>query len=385
MGPSELVKNLLSIKARREAKAERERAEERQAKLDQEALEQRQFENEQAIRDAEMRKEAHEAQMEQFKQASAKAAAEADQHKHALAQEAHEMKLVEEEEKLATKHEELRMKLQEKGLSPQKIKSVLGDSFKIRGEAPVGPIGIPLLTRPQRLQRQAEEARTNPQVMSALLKAGAGAGQPLTDKVKGVGLVEWRGPEQGWVVAVSEGEGGKDLRDLGAKDARELANMRTMAHRARDLGSLVSGAEYNLAKWTPEFAESFISQYVKGEDGNPIKKGFFQRALEVEPQYFLFAAEMLKAMQGSRPSDRDMEWYIENLPKATDTPETKKSKIKDMVNRLANKYNNEVSALKAVRFDMSGFPVMNAEDILRGLEDIDVGGEVPPGFRPKEQ
>lgn len=211
----------------------------------------------------------------------------------------------------------------------------------------------------------------NAAVQALMQLAGKTAAAPTSKTVKGVGLVE-RQPDGQWVVAVAEQtpkEGLKPLRDLSSKDARDLAGMRTMALRARELGDLVSGAEYNLAKWTPDAIAGFAAQYIKPEEGETIPDSFYVRALKVEPQYFLFAAEMLKAMQGSRPSDRDMEWYIENLPRANDPPEVKRDKIKNMVNKLSVKYNNEVAALKAVRFDMSGFPVMDPDSILEGLED----------------
>ncbi len=292
-------------------------------------------------------------------------------------------------------------------------------------EREVGGVGMPILDAVQRdwmeqenLRKMGEQARAakpgeEGEDVAALLQAagldlspeqmeglegrefGSAALQPFmqnilkpeaaqkveTRSLPNVGLVE-RGEDGTWRVAFeASGAGQKPLRDLSSKDARELANMRTMAERAADLGNLVSGAEYNLAKWTPESVKSFVAQYVKPE-GKDFKPGFFERALTVEPQYFLFAAEMLKAMQGSRPSDRDMEWYIENLPKATDIPSVKRSKIKDMVGRLSAKYNNEVGALKAVRFDMGGFPIMNPDAILEDLESAVPDGleDLPEGF-----
>ena len=196
----------------------------------------------------------------------------------------------------------------------------------------------------------------------------------------------WRvKPESGEMEKIIDAAGPKDrpLRDISAKDAFDLADMRTMAGRAQDLADLDSGTAYTIARWTPEIVKNMIADFVNVENAPDT---FFERAAKINPQFFLFSSEMLKSMQGSRPSDRDMEWYLENLPRMDDRKEVKRDKVERMMERLGSKYNNRVNALEAARFDISRFPKLDVASIVEKLysdkspESPQTPGELPPGF-----
>ena len=61
----------------------------------------------------------------------------------------------------------------------------------------------------------------------------------------------------------------------------------------------------------------------------------------------LAATRILKIIQGSRPSDFDLKFYLDNMPKITDRPELARKKANIIRERFVNDYNKVMSRLKS--------------------------------------
>lgn len=93
-------------------------------------------------------------------------------------------------------------------------------------------------------------------------------------------------------------------------------------------------------------------------------------------EFFLYMAETLKAIQGSRPSDKDMQWYMENLPRQGASPQENQKKIDNIMNKLTTKYNSRVRSLRAANFALPGVEQVDKEGsfVPSGPDMSGVGG-----------
>jgi hypothetical protein len=410
MSGSNLVKSLIAIKQQRDIKTAKDRAEERQAKLDAERLEQQAFENQQAVAEAQRAAEQHKADQ-------VKAKTEADQIKYGLEQEKWRREGEKAEEDLlrkanedSVKHraamekayldllktsvgtetspgspeakkaaKELRSQLDLLPVMPKQEKPMVADAALLSGvgpkqeelSAPLDPLAtggmigdtyMPFQGRADELAQIAQKSALSPQVISAQIRA-AGGTKPTFQKFDND---LYRVTPDGGLKLVMKGTGEETKKtQVSEKTALELAGYHSLAKEVANLKPMASGYKFNIAKWTPDFIKGMMSEETNSK--------FFTDALQYEPAYFMFAAKMLKLMQGSRPSDRDMEWYIENLPKLTDPPEIKAEKIRRLSNQLASDYDAKVSFLTATGRDTSKFPELR-------IEIPDFGSsELPPG------
>ena len=108
------------------------------------------------------------------------------------------------------------------------------------------------------------------------------------------------------------------------------------------------------------------------------KDSFFEKYQKYDPAYFLFAAEMLKATQGGRPSDKDLEFYLAKMPKIDDRPEDKAEKIHWLLTQLRDKADS-TSKVYGPWYDMEKFErihVPSKADILAmsGTHAANTGG-----------
>ena len=150
---------------------------------------------------------------------------------------------------------------------------------------------------------------------------------------------------------------GKPLKPPPDSLLKEMGEMKALASKTKNLAELESDYTYELAKWTPNIIRNALSGRHSDETDN-----FFMKFQKYDPAYFMYTAAVLKAVQGSRPSDRDMEWYLQNMPRMHDRPETKAVKVKWLIDELAGKYNSMIDVFSPYK-DMSGFDRMEVPEL----------------------
>jgi hypothetical protein len=192
-----------------------------------------------------------------------------------------------------------------------------------------------------------------------------------------------------------EGTGGK----LTDKVIGELSDMRVMHRKAMDLVDAPNDYKLEVVGWVPNLLRNIGMGDPNDTDINEDMAAELAAKYQIyQPQYFMFAAEMLKAIQGSRPSDFDMRIYLENLPKLTDTDEAKAEKLTNLINQLTFKYNDRIDAYSSVGRNMGSFkPIgqVSKEDLLARIQkanrEFSRGAgtpsaelpPLPPGFVPE--
>lgn len=167
-----------------------------------------------------------------------------------------------------------------------------------------------------------------------------------------------------WVDSLSRGEGtlsdvpatlrnavrakGEELkmsfptRKLGEATIEKLTDTQSLLGRLDKLDSLESG----FGLWVQQKTIPDVLTQITG---------IGEKAKVYSPAYFLFTAEVLKAVQGSRPSDFDMKTYMNNMPKISDPPEVKSKKIAGLRAQLTDTYNKKVKTFQDQGFNTKGF------------------------------
>lgn len=227
----------------------------------------------------------------------------------------------------------------------------------------------PVPMREEMLDMMREQAMAQPNVIAAM--ANVSKRKSLGDEMK---LAQWKeamrakyrknpgdrweikgnpedgiyriNPEDGTVETLLDPMGPSEKARPKASDKilNEFADMNAMAERALDLTGLPNDYKMEMADWVPNIIRNFMSEELEGKED-----GFFTKYQAYEPAYFMFTAEMLKAVQGSRPSDKDMEWYLQNMPRLKDNDFTKATKIHRLLSQLAQKYNSKYDVFAPVR------------------------------------
>jgi hypothetical protein len=174
-------------------------------------------------------------------------------------------------------------------------------------------------------------------ILQAALRDGASAWKTVTSK----GNV-WR---------VHPGSGSAELlvsappdqaRDLPADQIQQFVDMKSMYRDTVDLAKLPNDPMYEAVGWAPNIIRNMlIDEDTKKKPTAEKAEKFFQSYQSYQPEYFMYAARMLKAIQGSRPSDFDMIIYLENLPKISDNDETKIKKLTKLSKQLVDKFNDK--------------------------------------------
>lgn len=137
-------------------------------------------------------------------------------------------------------------------------------------------------------------------------------------------------------------------RKLGEPTIEKLTDSQSLISRLDDLDSLESGWDLKVqSKLIPDV----VTQYT----------GIGAKAKKIAPAYFLFTAETLKAIQGSRPSDFDMKTYLDNMPKIGDPPDVKAAKVARLRKQLTGSYNKKVGVYQKQGFNTRGFQLMEEE------------------------
>ena len=130
-------------------------------------------------------------------------------------------------------------------------------------------------------------------------------------------------------------------RRASEKTLGELSDAQNLILQTRDLAGYDTGVE----EWAGASAPKWITQFT----------GWGAAEKSNRSALFLYAANTLKSVQGSRPSDKDMEWYMKNLPNIDDPPEVKRRRMAVIEKDLVRRYNNRVKNLRANGFALSGF------------------------------
>jgi len=243
-------------------------------------------------------------------------------------------------------------------------------------ETSVGPAAMQ--ARLMAMMRETPEQRLNREIevvkAREAAKAEHGGGNRWAVRNSDRGLVRVN-PDTGEteVLIPKTGDPDKPLKGPSDKVIAELSDMKALAAKTMDLARLESDYKYEMAKWTPNIVRNVMAEHTDSE--------FFDDYQKYDPAYFMYTAAVLKAVQGSRPSDKDMEWYLQNMPRMHDRPEAKAVKVHWLMNELAGKYNNKIAGFAPYR-DMSGFPPMIVpplEKIMKATGAIPKSSELPPG------
>jgi hypothetical protein len=132
-------------------------------------------------------------------------------------------------------------------------------------------------------------------------------------------------------------------RELGEKTVLELSDAQSSFNYIDSLADFDSG----------------FNPWAQSKVPNPIVEWWglesAESAKSFDTGYFLFATEMLKAAQGGRPSDKDLEFYLSMMPSVYDTPGQKEKKIKIIQARAAEKYNQRLGDLGGSGFNVYAF------------------------------
>jgi hypothetical protein len=253
---------------------------------------------------------------------------------------------------------------------------------------------VPLENRQEMLERIRQESLVQPNVMAAMANL---RGRKTTEEE--MALFEWKeqikakykgdGAKDRWEVRSVPGHGlvrinpdtgefetviqagtelGRELKAPSEKLLGEMRDMRTLAKKTVNLAKLPSDYKFAMAKWTPDFIRNVMAEELEGQDDK-----FFSQYQQFDPAYFMFTAELLKSIQGSRPSDKDMEWYLQNMPRIDDRGITKATKINWLLGQLGAKYNSTVETYSPY-IDMRGFEPMtvpSADEILAQIQGED--------------
>jgi len=141
-------------------------------------------------------------------------------------------------------------------------------------------------------------------------------------------------------------------RKLGEPTIEKLTDSVALVGKLDDLSKLESGYRLRAGQaLTPDIIKNMIIEtFPKGK-----LREFYKAIQTVEPAYFLFTSEVLKSVQGSRPSDFDMEVYLKNMPSIRDAPDVKADKIARLRKQLTRRHNVKVQQLQDSGFNMHGF------------------------------
>jgi hypothetical protein len=262
-----------------------------------------------------------------------------------------------------------------------------------------GSAQTPLENRDERLARLQQEAMVQPNVIAAManhrkrstmeerlneyerkleIKAQFDKG-PKGRGVQGsltTGLWRWNDEEQRVEIIAPPREKGEEKTKPPKDVIKEMRDIDNLSARTLNLASLPSSYQQEIAGWAPNIIRNFMSDLHKGEDDS-----FFEKYQKYDPAYFLFAAEMLKATQGGRPSDKDLEFYLEKMPRSDDLPEVKAEKIHWLLSQLKDKAAS-TKKVYGYYYDMSPFEDMSVpskKDILALSGTHSAGGKAPVG------
>jgi len=222
--------------------------------------------------------------------------------------------------------------------------------------------------REELLQMKGEEAMLSPSVISAATRAGARREYPtegekwqsfqreekLKDELRTnreKQLIKLRSE----LKPVAAGPGEKPPKQISPKVGFEMADMSSLAAKTQDLMQLEADYKYYGAKLVPDVVLGFMAEETDTD--------WAKKTLNFEPAYFLYTAQMLKAVQGSRPSDKDMEWYLQNMPRLNDTVEQRDFKVNWLLRELGTRYNGRLKWLEDANYDTSGLSPMTVPDI----------------------
>jgi hypothetical protein len=388
-----LTKSLVSIQQRRTEKERRDREEERQAQLDQLNRDLALAQEGRAVQEFEQGKMEHELDMEsaKFKHLLAKQGVE--QRKFELQAEQSDMqardafnKAQNKAEQELTKNEVPRGKawneawpdyFDEKGkMKPYTGKAVgVFEGTMLKPDLPSreGPL-YPLQTLGERIREQAAAAQNTPQVLSALVRANTKS--PARDYV-GEYRQKMEIEKELGVGKFKNAEG----KSLPREKIDEFGALESTTAQLMELASLPSGPVMEAVGWVPN-----IIRNMAGRSGEELTEeaalNLAQKYQSYQPEYFMFAVELLKQKQGSRPSDFDMRVYLENLPKISDTADAKARKIHSLMKTFARELNTGISSWKRNNYYVpyEEIVVPSVEELYDMIPKGDVGGpDLPPG------
>lgn len=157
-------------------------------------------------------------------------------------------------------------------------------------------------------------------------------------------------------------------RKLGEPTIDKLNDQKNLISKLDNLGELESG----FGTWSLSKVPDALTQI----------SGLGEKAKIYQPAYFLFAAEMVKALQGSRPSDFDMKTYLNNMPKIDDPPNVKAAKVANLKKQIVGNFNKKLKTFENQGFNVKGFEYEAEPEEEAPAKGAATGASAKPGAAP---